>query len=128
MLVGFNTNVRYDGRLFHVQTEDEGQGNPQITSLVFEGGAILASRRQSYKHVLDSADLESSLRDLMEEQHNSVVQALKCGDLDDKVCRASGSTSDANAARPSAPSREFGEGVITDAPLGDVIVAFLAST
>jgi len=34
MLSGFNTNFRYRGVLFHVQTEDSGRGNPHVITLL----------------------------------------------------------------------------------------------
>ena len=30
MITGFNTDVDYDGRIFHVQTEDKGRDNPVL--------------------------------------------------------------------------------------------------
>jgi len=49
MLGGFNTNVRYRGRKFHVQTEDNGRANPKIITLLYEGGVILTSRKRAYR-------------------------------------------------------------------------------
>ena len=34
MVGGFNTNVRYRGRIYHVQTEDGGAESPQIVTLL----------------------------------------------------------------------------------------------
>ncbi len=47
MITGFNTDVEYEGRVFHVQTEDKGRTNPVVESLVYSGGEIVASRRAS---------------------------------------------------------------------------------
>ena len=46
MITGFNTDVEYDGRTFHVQTEDRGQRNPVVESLVYSGGEIVATRER----------------------------------------------------------------------------------
>ena len=43
-LLGYNTNVRHKGKLFHIQTEDSGIGHPHIiTHLFADGGRIVAS-------------------------------------------------------------------------------------
>ena len=52
MLTGFNTDVEYDGVVYHVQTEDKGLRTPFILSLVYTGGAILASKRSPYDDLI----------------------------------------------------------------------------
>ncbi|MCZ6569907.1 MAG: hypothetical protein O7B23_07100 [Deltaproteobacteria bacterium] len=126
MVGGFNTNIRYCGRTFHVQTEDQGELNPQIVTLLYEGGAIISVSKRSYEDVLSRKDLESVVRTLMEDQHRSVVQNLKSGALDEAV-GVSSSTGTEGAARSEASSApEFGEGIISDVPLAKVIRAHLA--
>lgn len=82
MLSGFNTNFRHRGVLFHVQTEDSGTSNPQVVTHLFHGGNILASERQTYANRLDSEDLESVVRELMEQQHKAMLKRLKRGTHD----------------------------------------------
>ena len=77
MVGGFNTNIRYQGQIFHVQTEDGGKDSPSIITLLYRGGAILFSKKTSYADQLDDADRESIVRQLMEAQHSAMVQALK---------------------------------------------------
>jgi len=43
VITGYNTDVEFDGVVYHVQTEDKGLDTPVILSLVYSGGAILAS-------------------------------------------------------------------------------------
>src|SRR5262249_56251916 len=50
MITGANTNVRYRGILFHVQTEDSGRANPHIISHVYHGGTILGTHKTDYSH------------------------------------------------------------------------------
>ena len=52
MITGYNTDVRHNEVVFHVQTEDKGLGNPCIESLVYVGGQVLASKRASYAEML----------------------------------------------------------------------------
>ncbi len=76
MLVGYNTNVPYKGRLYHVQTEDNGTSNPVIVTLLYIKGAILASRRTSYAHLLSGPHYKEAVREMMKEQHKSMIREL----------------------------------------------------
>src|SRR5207302_7393445 len=48
VITGFNTDVKHKSRVFHIQTEDKGDANPCVESLVYVGGEILATKRTSY--------------------------------------------------------------------------------
>ena len=56
MITGYNTEVEYDGVVYHIQTEDKGLQTPLILSLVYSGGAILASRRTPYDDLIAAAE------------------------------------------------------------------------
>ena len=106
MITGFNTNVRYQGRLFHVQTEDSGRKNPHVISHVFYGGTILASQKSEYKDRLDSESLNDEVRELMETQHRALLARLRQGDLNAVIAECLGDTEaslDDSAAEPVAP-------------------------
>ncbi len=123
MVGGFNTNVRYKGRVFHVQTEDSGSEHPHVITLLYEGGAILYSKKRDYDA---SAEGGSAMREVMEEQHRDLVTRLKGGGYDEQLGLGEASTK-RPAARPGGvASSEFGERVITDKPLDEVITAHLA--
>jgi hypothetical protein len=79
MLSGFNTNFRYRGVLFHVQTEDSGQGKPHVITHLFHGGNIIASEKCDYAHLLGAEDVEQSVRKLMEGQHKAMLKGLSRG-------------------------------------------------
>ena len=81
MLTGYNTDIKHEGVVYHVQTEDGGTENPVIVSLVYQGGRILASRRTSYAKLLGSGDFMPQLRDLLEKQHREMIQAIRSGTL-----------------------------------------------
>ena len=82
MVVGFNHNVKYKGRVYHVQTEDSGTNNPHIITHLFVGGNILASKKLSYADLLKADDLERVVRELMEEQHKELLRSLIAGAFD----------------------------------------------
>ena len=81
MSLGLNQNVAYGGEVYHVQTEDGGRRNPVVTTLLFKGGVIIASRRTDYSDIVKSDKLEVVIRDIIRQQHTSVVSDLMRGEL-----------------------------------------------
>jgi len=87
VITGFNTDVKYKGVIYHVQTEDKGRGNPIIETLIYKGGEILGSRRLPYADLLKSPEDESTITKLMEDQHKGMIIEVKRGrfaPVDDK--------------------------------------------
>jgi hypothetical protein len=82
MLTGYNTDFKFQGKVYHCQTEDGGTGSPYITSLLYHQGAILASRKTSYADILKADCLEEVVRELMMEQHKQMIRDLMQGKLD----------------------------------------------
>ena len=82
MLTGYNTDFKFQGKIYHCQTEDGGTGNPFITSLLYLQGAILASRKTSYADILKADCLDEVVRELMMEQHKQMIRDLMHGKLD----------------------------------------------
>ena len=83
-LVGYNTNVRHKGKLYHIQTEDSGVKRPHvITQLFADGGRILASEKTSYQEHLQAENLAAIVKQLMQEQHKRVFIALRDGEYDE---------------------------------------------
>jgi hypothetical protein len=147
MITGANTNVRHRGLIFHVQTEDSGRANPHIISHVYHHGTILASERSEYAEQMGAEDLESVVRGLIEAQHKSMLARLKAGTFDAAIDErlglagastdgievatlvpASGEAPPAPAAAPESPkpARAFGEGIVSQKPLDEVILEYLA--
>ncbi len=83
MITGFNTDVKHETKVFHVQTEDRGLANPVVESLVYVGGEILMSKRSPYRDLIsgDHVD-EQALREMMDLQHRRVIEAVRRGRLD----------------------------------------------
>lgn len=108
MITGFNTDVEYDGRVYHVQTEDKGRGNPVIESLVYTGGEILTSRRSSYAGILGSNGApEAELQKMMEAQHQQLIREIRNGQLD-----------------PEGP-KPVGYNIVSNRSLDQVVLDFL---
>ena len=82
MLSGFNHNLKYKGKIFHIQTEDGGKDNPQILTHAFLGGVILDTVRQAYDDLLGNPDWQEALRGRMKAQHLEEIRKLFSGAFD----------------------------------------------
>ncbi len=100
MITGSNTNVRYRGKVFHVQTEDSGRDHPHIISHVYHGGTILASEKSEYGGNVDAADVDAVVKKLIGKQHRSMVGRLKSGAFDDVIAERL----EGGAAKKAAPA------------------------
>jgi hypothetical protein len=83
VITGFNTDVEYEGTIYHVQTEDKGLDSPLILSLVYVGGAILASKRSPYDDLLAKGFDEKELADRLNRQHKLICAAIRAGRIED---------------------------------------------
>jgi len=85
MITGFNHNIKYKSRIYHIQTEDSGQKNPHIITHLFVGGNIIATKKADYRHLLvetNAVKLETNIRAAMEEQHKLMLRNLIHGKFD----------------------------------------------
>ncbi len=82
MSLGFNSNVRLGGTVYHVQTEERGSDHPFIDTTVYASGRVLHRRTTSYHDLLgsDKAD-RAALQQRVEKQHSAVIEELRAGTL-----------------------------------------------
>ncbi len=109
MVTGFNTDVKHDAKVYHVQTEDKGVDNPLIETLIYVGGEILAARRSSYADLLEGDIDEKQIAERIEGQHNRMILDIKEGKYDNKR------------------HRPFGEGIISSKSFDEVVLEYLKS-
>ncbi|HVN39986.1 MAG TPA: hypothetical protein VMW19_17610 [Myxococcota bacterium] len=143
MIIGANTNVRHRGVLFHVQTEDSGRSNPHVISHLYHQGTIVASEKTDYSDRLAAQDLEQEVRGLIEAQHKSMLRRLRAGNFDAVIAERLGPAATSAETptplpdEPSPPSpaaampepaaaRGFGDGIVSQKPLDEVILDYLA--
>ena len=89
MSSGFNTDVRVDGHVFHVQTEDRGPSHPVIDTVVYQNGRILHRKSSSYEHFVGSSEFSpDGLRERVEEQHRQMIEDLRDGSLATEITAA----------------------------------------
>jgi hypothetical protein len=100
VITGFNTDVEYQGVTYHVQTEDKGLETPLILSLVYSGGAILASKRSPYDDLIAVGFNEQTLAERLQRQHKLICAAINAGRLEDlKQMSGRGSSAQVKLAR-----------------------------
>ena len=131
MITGYNTDVKHNNRVFHIQTEDKGESTPYVESLVYVGGEILATRKTSYAALLRSGRDDHAVQELMEQQHRTMIAAIQRGRFDgpDGSLRVpegmSGASEDVEETTPAEAAAEAsGAG---DRTLDQVILDYLAA-
>jgi hypothetical protein len=103
VITGFNTDIEFDGVVYHVQTEDKGLDTPLILSLVYVGGAILASKRSPYQDLINAGFDALVLTERLQRQHKLICAAVKAGRIDDLKRLSPREPEEAAAAKPPAP-------------------------
>jgi hypothetical protein len=83
VITGYNTDVEHGGVTYHVQTEDKGLNTPIILSLVYTGGAILASKRSPYDDLIAAGFDRTALTERLQRQHKLICAAIKAGRIED---------------------------------------------
>jgi len=130
VITGFNTDIRHNDKVYHIQTEDKGLQNPYIESLVYVGGEILASKKTSYAEQLEGGGADEKwIGSLMEQQHRTMIAAIKRGRFDnpaDATAAAASTTGAIPKPTISAPLPE-GVGGGEERTLDQVIIDYLAS-
>ena len=98
MITGFNTDVPYEGHVYHVQTEDRGKDNPFLESLVYIGGTIIAKKRTPYTGSLNEDDGQGALASLLKRQHQVIIAAIRAGRIEELIQHSLKQTSKENQA------------------------------
>jgi hypothetical protein len=81
--IGFNNNIRFRDRTFHVQTEDSGLNHPHVVTHLFaDGGRIVKSHKRAYDEHVGRTDVAEYVRGLMKAQHLEMVLMLRDGKFD----------------------------------------------
>lgn len=83
MITGYNTDIEFDGIVYHVQTEDKGVATPVIMSLVYDRGTILASKRAPYDDLINGSVDEDAVAERLQRQHKLICAAVSAGRIED---------------------------------------------
>ncbi len=76
MIFGYNTDVKSGDVVYHVQTEDRGEKNPVIDSVIYVKGRIVDRRRTPYR--LGETTPER-LQEMVKQQHRELVDSIRGG-------------------------------------------------
>ena len=125
MVVGFNHNIKHNGKVYHIQTEDSGVETPHIITLLYVGGNIMAREKTSYADIIKVDNLEAVVKELMEEQHKLMLKKLISGAFDKKEPAP---PPDVKPLSKEEEEKKFGGEVISDKGLDEVILDFLSSS
>lgn len=122
MQLGFNENVIHKGVRYHVQTEDGGRKNPVITTLLFKEGIIISSKRTSYADIIKSDRLDVVVKEIMRDQHGTMLKNLKNGVFDEKK--------EIKSAPPIKAAEKIvekeGGPLVSEKSLDDIILEYLS--
>jgi hypothetical protein len=80
-ILGYNHNIQFHGKVFHVQTEDSGAAHARLFTHLFFEGTILASK----KHEYESDAAEDAVRLMMQRLHKAMIKELKEGVHDTRI-------------------------------------------
>lgn len=138
-LLGYNTNIRHKGKIYHVQTEDMGVKKGIIVTHLFHEGVIIATKKTDYTHLVNHPDREKIVSELMKEQHKKICLELKNGvyDSEEKEPRKPQTSSTAQGARiklKSSPPTLYSE-IVSDSnqqilhkSLDEIIMEFISKS
>jgi hypothetical protein len=100
MSSGFNTDVKIGDRVLHVQTEDRGPNHPSIDTVVYQNGRIFHRKASNYEQFAASAEFSpEELHRRVAEQHRTVIESIRAGELDAEIAAAA---AESNAAASAA--------------------------
>lgn len=118
MIFGFNTDIKVESTVYHVQSEERA-AEKLLQTQVFVKGHCIGKRARSYAAEEAQGQTDETRHDLLREQHRSIVQAIREGRVDDVIESASAklaanvpgapaaapAATPAPAAPPSAPAQ-----------------------
>ena len=80
MVMGFNTDIKQNGVVYHIQTEPRKDAGIETT--VYTRGAVIHKYKTSYQDFLNSPEYsEEKLKRLLEDQHRQVIARIRAGEI-----------------------------------------------
>ena len=80
MVMGFNTNIKFEGVVYHIQTE--ARKRTAIETTVYVRGAIIHCLKADCHDLLSLPDhTEQQLRQRLEAQHRQVIGRIRAGEI-----------------------------------------------
>jgi len=80
MVMGFNTDIKYNGVVYHIQTELRKEAG--IETIVYTRGAVIHKLKSSYQEMLNSPDFnDDKLKRVLEDQHRQIIARIRAGEI-----------------------------------------------
>jgi hypothetical protein len=80
MVMGFNTDIKHEGVVYHIQTEPRKDAG--IDTTVYTKGAVIYKFKSSYQDLLDSPEYsDEKLKARLEAQHRQIISNLRAGEI-----------------------------------------------
>jgi hypothetical protein len=80
MVMGFNTDIKHGGVVYHIQTEPRKDAG--IDTTVYMRGAVIHKFKTSCQDLLDSPDYsDDKLKRRLEEQHRLIISRIRAGEI-----------------------------------------------
>jgi len=80
MVSGFNTDIEFEGTLFHIQTE--ARKETAIETAVYVRGAVIHSLKTSHPDLSNrEPGSEQQFLRLLEGQHRQVIERIRAGEI-----------------------------------------------
>jgi hypothetical protein len=80
MVTGFNTDIKHNGIVYHIQTEPRKEGGIETT--VYMRGAVIHSVKTSQKDFVQSPEYtEEKFKRLLEDQHRQVIARIRANEI-----------------------------------------------
>ena len=80
MVMGYNTDIKYNGVVYHIQTEPRKDAG--IETIVYTRGAVIHKLKSSYLEMLDSPDFnDEKLKRVLEDQHRQIIARIRAGEI-----------------------------------------------
>ncbi len=80
MVMGFNTDINYEGVVYHVETEPRKDAG--IDTTVYTRGAVIHRFKTCYQDLLEAPDYtDEKLKRRIEEQHRQIIARIRGGEI-----------------------------------------------
>jgi hypothetical protein len=81
MVMGFNTDIKHEGVMFHIQTEP--RKDAAIETTVYLQGAVIHKLLGTFEDLLASSDDpgDEKVRRRLEDQHRQVIARIRAGEI-----------------------------------------------
>lgn len=107
MIFGFNTDIKHEGTVYHVQSEAR-QHDLLLQTQVFVRGRCIGKHATSYADKFAQPGFsDEHMHDLLKAQHKNVIEAIRNGGLDEMLgIHSPSSTGQMPAVRDEAPVQD----------------------